>query len=34
MQQAEAIKKWSGNLPQYMMGNATPFINLSPATAK
>lgn len=34
MQQAEAIKKWSGTLPQYMMGNAVPFVNLPPTSAK
>jgi regulator of protease activity HflC (stomatin/prohibitin superfamily) len=26
--QAEAIKKWDGKLPVYMMGNSVPFINL------
>ena len=26
----EAVQKWNGVLPQYMMGSATPFINLSP----
>jgi len=24
----EAVQKWNGTLPQYMMGNAMPFINL------
>lgn len=24
----EAIKKWDGKLPQYMLGNSTPFINI------
>lgn len=24
----EAVKKWNGQLPQYMMGNSVPFINL------
>lgn len=24
----EAVKKWDGKLPQYMLGNSTPFINL------
>ena len=24
----EAVQKWDGQLPQYMMGNAVPFINL------
>lgn len=26
----EAVQKWDGNLPQYMMGNSVPFLNLSP----
>jgi regulator of protease activity HflC (stomatin/prohibitin superfamily) len=26
----EAVQKWNGVLPQYMMGSTTPFINLSP----
>lgn len=26
--QYEAVQKWDGHLPQYMMGGATPFINL------
>lgn len=26
--QLKAIEKWSGILPQYMLGNSTPFINL------
>ena len=26
----EAVQKWNGVLPQYMMGSATPFINLTP----
>lgn len=26
----KAVEKWNGVLPQYMMGNATPFIDLSP----
>ena len=25
----EAVKKWDGKMPQYMMGNSVPFINLS-----
>ena len=25
----EAVQKWNGTLPQYMLGGATPFINLS-----
>lgn len=24
----EAVKKWDGKLPEYMMGNTVPFINL------
>ena len=24
----EAVKKWDGKLPEYMMGNSVPFINL------
>jgi prohibitin 2 len=27
----EAVQKWDGKLPQYQLGGATPFINLSPA---
>lgn len=27
--QLEAIKKWKGDVPTYMMGNVTPFINLT-----
>ncbi len=26
----EAVQKWNGVLPQYMLGGATPFINLAP----
>jgi regulator of protease activity HflC (stomatin/prohibitin superfamily) len=26
----EAVQKWDGKLPQYQLGGATPFINLSP----
>jgi hypothetical protein len=26
--QLQAIKQWNGDVPQYMMGNAIPFINL------
>jgi regulator of protease activity HflC (stomatin/prohibitin superfamily) len=26
----EAVQKWNGVLPQYMLGGATPFINLTP----
>ena len=26
----EAVQKWNGEMPQYMMGNSVPFINLSP----
>lgn len=29
----EAVQKWDGKLPSYMMGNSIPFINLSPNTA-
>jgi prohibitin 2 len=29
--QWEAVQKWNGVLPQYMLGGATPFINLTPA---
>jgi hypothetical protein len=25
----EAVQKWDGKLPQYMLGGATPFINIS-----
>ena len=25
-----AVDKWNGQLPQYMMGNTTPFININP----
>ena len=25
----EAVQKWDGKLPQYMLGNATPFINVT-----
>ena len=25
----EAVLKWNGNLPQYMLGNSIPFINLN-----
>jgi regulator of protease activity HflC (stomatin/prohibitin superfamily) len=25
----EAVMKWDGHLPQYMMGNTVPFINLN-----
>lgn len=28
--QAKAIEKWTGEVPQYMMGNSTPFIQLTP----
>jgi DNA-directed RNA polymerase subunit K/omega len=24
----EAVQKWDGKLPQYMMGNSVPFVNL------
>ena len=26
----EAVQKWNGVLPQYMMDSTTPFINLTP----
>jgi regulator of protease activity HflC (stomatin/prohibitin superfamily) len=26
--QYEAVQKWDGRLPQYMMGDSVPFINL------
>lgn len=26
----EAVQKWDGKMPQYMMGNSIPFINLTP----
>lgn len=29
--QYEAVQKWDGKMPQYMMGNSVPFINVSPA---
>ena len=25
----EAVQRWDGKLPQYMMGNTVPFINLN-----
>lgn len=28
----EAVQKWDGHMPVYMMGNSVPFINLSPKT--
>ena len=30
--QYEAVQKWDGKMPQYMMGNAVPFINMNTAT--
>ena len=27
--QYEAVQKWDGKLPQYMLGNSVPFINVS-----
>ena len=27
--QYEAVQKWDGKMPQYMMGNSVPFINVS-----
>ena len=29
--QYEAVQKWDGKMPQYMMGNSVPFINVNPA---
>jgi regulator of protease activity HflC (stomatin/prohibitin superfamily) len=26
--QYEAVQKWDGKMPQYMMGNTVPFINI------
>ena len=26
----EAVQKWNGKLPDYMMGNSVPFINMTP----
>ena len=28
--QYEAVQKWDGKMPQYMMGNSVPFINFTP----
>ena len=28
--QYEAVQKWDGKMPQYMLGNSVPFINVSP----
>ena len=28
--QYEAVQKWDGKMPQYMLGNSVPFINFSP----
>ena len=25
----EAVKKWDGKLPEYMLGNSVPFINVT-----
>lgn len=30
----EAVQKWDGHLPQYMMGNTVPFLNLSTGDRK
>ena len=30
----EAVQKWDGKLPYYMMGNSIPFINITSATGK
>ena len=27
--QYEAVQKWDGKMPQYMLGNSVPFINVS-----
>ena len=32
--QYEAVQKWDGKLPEYMMGNSIPFINMSTKTTK
>ena len=29
--QYEAVQKWDGKMPQYMMGNSVPFINVTPS---
>lgn len=29
--QYEAVQKWDGKMPQYMLGNSVPFINVNPA---
>lgn len=30
----EAVQKWDGKLPEYMMGNTIPFLNMAAGTAK
>ena len=30
----EAVQKWDGKLPEYMMGNSIPFINLTSVASK
>lgn len=30
----EAVQKWDGKLPDYMMGNSIPFVNMTPKSAK
>lgn len=30
--QYEAVQKWDGKMPQYMLGGSVPFINVSPST--
>ena len=30
----EAVQKWDGHLPQYMMGNTVPFLNMSTGNFK
>lgn len=32
--QFNAVEKWNGILPTYMMGNSVPFLNLTPSSAK
>ena len=31
LNKGEAVLKWNGVLPQYVLGNSTPFINLAAA---
>ena len=30
----EAVQKWDGHLPQYMMGNTVPFMNITAGMSK